>query len=544
MKRYTLLACLLFVGKLFAFEPKAPIDIQWTVTTFDLGTIAAGETTNYAFDTLTVGEGAQGLTFLGVQSLGVLPIEFRTNLQRGQLLQPGRIPYSIEFETPHAINAPYVLALNFSSNGHIFSILKEIKFTGAYGDKYSSLSPDAYDSQLIDELKKFVEGHTSLSYKDARTLMFSQIDNAGGEVECVYTGRRIQASGIPDVTTTHFNTEHTWPQSLGAENEPEKSDLFHIRPTDEQANSVRANYPFGYAASSITYNSGGSKFGRDSAGKQVFEVRDERKGDIARGMFYFALRYGNKSDYLTGQEIDLRKYSEFDPPDDIERDRNLAIESAQGKTNPFIDHPELLRRIYSLSGKTPPNEPVLQLSDTLIKVSKGSSGSSKTSFVVYNSSAAEAQLLSWSVEAIDATASPIFEPSNFSIPARGFVVFDIDPPTNVSGSGSSTIELSFSGVDAPLKLRYQWGGTLSAAGGDLQPLDVYPNPFSERLIVKSVNDSRVEIYDLFGLSVYSEVGGKTNGNYEIPRVVFGAPGVYVLRITTKNGTAVRKLIAN
>ena len=41
-----------------------------------------------------------------------------------------------------------------------------------------------------------------------------------------------------------INCEHTWPQSMGANQEPQKSDLHHLYPCKSNVNSSRGNHPY------------------------------------------------------------------------------------------------------------------------------------------------------------------------------------------------------------------------------------------------------------------------------------------------------------
>lgn len=178
--------------------------------------------------------------------------------------------------------------------------------------------------------------------------MFETIDDLGGDtIECVYTGRKIKTESIPDVNIFHFNTEHTWPQETFDSQEPMRSDLFNLYPSDEFANAKRANYPFGFVISDVVWEVGGSKLGKDVNGKTVFEPRDQHKGNVARSLFYFIIRYPqNYGHFLDSvQESVLRTWNKLDLVDTREIQRNDSISLYQGKRNPFIDHPEFVDRI-------------------------------------------------------------------------------------------------------------------------------------------------------------------------------------------------------
>ena len=89
-----------------------------------------------------------------------------------------------------------------------------------------------------------------------------------------------------------------------------------------------------------------------------FEPRAAIKGDLARGLFYMAVRYDSgpnlemaetlpTSGPFMGKLSTLVAWSLADPPDDVERARNNLIDDAyQHNRNPFIDHPEWVCSIW------------------------------------------------------------------------------------------------------------------------------------------------------------------------------------------------------
>ena len=190
------------------------------------------------------------------------------------------------------------------------------------------------DQALIARLREIVSNHTSVDYKEARRNIFTKIDNHNGEVKCVYTGRKGRYNSIPN--PNDMNTEHSWPQSHGAVGVA-KSDIYHLFPTDSQANSTRGSLPFG-EVSSANWSEGGSKCDGD-----VFEPRPEHQGNVARALFYFAVRY-NKSIGAKEESV-LRRWHQKDPVDDAERRRCDGIENIQHNRNPFIDRPDFVQRI-------------------------------------------------------------------------------------------------------------------------------------------------------------------------------------------------------
>lgn len=200
--------------------------------------------------------------------------------------------------------------------------------------------------------------HTAIGYPAARVFLmgnFYLVKNGNGyAVRDVYcdTNRAdfrkdFPAPGsVPDNTVV--NIEHTWPQSHFTRrfpDETQKSDLHHLFPTDSQINAIRGNNMFGEVTQDLmTLKCSASRFGVGSAGSEdVFEPPQDHKGNVARALFYFAVRYDMQID--PREEVVLRKWHKEDPVDEEEMRRNEAIFQAQGNRNPFIDFPELVDRI-------------------------------------------------------------------------------------------------------------------------------------------------------------------------------------------------------
>ena len=93
------------------------------------------------------------------------------------------------------------------------------------------------------------------------------------------------------------------PQSTFNSNYPMYSDLFYVFPTDARINQLRSNYPYGISSTTpslVYYNfTNTSKIGKNATPNsgytgRVYEPIDEFKGDIARSLLYFAVRYEGK----------------------------------------------------------------------------------------------------------------------------------------------------------------------------------------------------------------------------------------------------------
>ena len=264
----------------------------------------------------------------------------------------------IYFETDQNVN--YTDFLRLELDGGVRSLIVEVSAEADHPGTYYDSTQNKWAEELKTILTGIIDGHTSLGYTTARDQMYGYVDNddtcsecpTTGCVECVYTGRIGCFNTRAGATSNNFNCEHTWPQSFFSENEPMRSDLYQIAPSDMTANSVRANLDFGVVVSS-TWSVGGSKKGTDSTSQEVFEPRDEYKGNIARGHFYFIIRYGgNYVGYVNPSKMEahFRNWHVSDPVDAVEQQRNSDVYALQHNRNPFIDHPEFVERISSFFG--------------------------------------------------------------------------------------------------------------------------------------------------------------------------------------------------
>jgi len=256
---------------------------------------------------------------------------------------------TIKFKSKH--NITYRDFFIFENRGLNSPVIYYLTGTAKYPDTLYRFTQGLIDEPLKTALRTFTTtGYISLGYNTARDKMFETIDDYGGDtIECVYIGRKIKATNRTEAQNQNFNTEHTLPQSFFNSNEPMVSDLYHLYPTDAAPNSARSNYAFGLPVTNITYNVGGSKLGKDSEGETVFEPRDVHKGNVARSLFYFCVKYpGGIGGYMsTKQENILRNWNNSDTVNTREMLRNDRISTFQKVRNPFIDHPELVERIKS-----------------------------------------------------------------------------------------------------------------------------------------------------------------------------------------------------
>lgn len=154
-----------------------------------------------------------------------------------------------------------------------------------------------------------------------------------------------------------WNREHLWAKSHGFSNMGDiaYSDIHHLVPADRTINGSKGAKDFDWGGAPDE-EAPDSYTDYDS-----WEPRDEVKGDLARAMFYMAVRYEGDDDTYDlelveetgtygprlGRLSTLLEWNELDPPDKYERARNdMIYEKFQHNRNPFVDHPEYARLIW------------------------------------------------------------------------------------------------------------------------------------------------------------------------------------------------------
>ncbi|MBD1379560.1 endonuclease [Bacillus sp. IB182487] len=226
-------------------------------------------------------------------------------------------------------------------------------------DTYYENAAGKSGEALKVSLHEIIDDHTELSYSEVwDALKNTDEDPANaGNVLLLYSGRsqskNTNGGGVDD-----WNREHVWAKSHGdfGTSMGPGTDIHHLRPTDVTVNSSRGN---------LDFDNGGAE-NREAPGNYYdsdsWEPRDEVKGDVARMLFYMAVRYegdsgepdlelnnsvNNGSNPFHGKLSILLDWHEQDPVDAREQRRNeIIFEEYQFNRNPFIDHPEWAEEIW------------------------------------------------------------------------------------------------------------------------------------------------------------------------------------------------------
>lgn len=211
-----------------------------------------------------------------------------------------------------------------------------------YIDNYSDFDDDGF---LLDVYSENPNGNDPYNH----ILVTDQCGNFNAEGVC-------------------YNREHLVPQSFYDQQLPMRSDFHSTFPTDGQVNGFRGNLPYGEVNNPNLTTLNGSKRGPNvfpGYNGTVFEPLDEFKGDFARALFYFAVRYEDNintsgwddpSDNILNADANqfyddwyidlLLDWHLSDPVSQEELDRNENGFIFQDNRNPFIDNPIYAQAIW------------------------------------------------------------------------------------------------------------------------------------------------------------------------------------------------------
>ena len=228
------------------------------------------------------------------------------------------------------------------------TLLLVLTFTLSISTFAAQTESDYYRLEISKMTK---QNHRPLtSYTQARKYIMQRVhlaeDRNGYYVQDVYCQITFRSKVGTNRMPSHneINIEHTWPQSRFNRSQSkafQKSDLHHLYPTQSVANSTRGNVIFQElsAQNAEPVNGCNRSLAGYANGRRGFEPPEDHKGNVARALFYFSMRYDISISET--EEIILRAWNNNDPVDEHERKRNDIIEEIQGNRNPFIDDPEL-----------------------------------------------------------------------------------------------------------------------------------------------------------------------------------------------------------
>ena len=271
----------------------------------------------------------------------------------------------------------------------VFLLLALSPLTAQIPSGYYNTASGLNGQALFDALHQIIDDHTRFPYSSSSTDTWDILGDAdedpnnASNVLLIYKNSSV---GDTSYTSSQWNREHSWPKSLGFPDDGScnypYTDTHHLFASNPSYNAARSNKPFAFCLSGCTtYTVTGSTDVNKTSGDFTagsWEAWDDVKGDLARAMFYMAVRYeggthgltgcsepdlkltddrslinnvsNNASEAYMGMLSDLITWHNQDPVDDAERFRNDVIYSYQGNRNPFVDHPEYVAAILDNGG--------------------------------------------------------------------------------------------------------------------------------------------------------------------------------------------------
>ncbi|MGZ2369071.1 endonuclease I family protein [Ancylomarina sp. YFZ004] len=240
------------------------------------------------------------------------------------------------------------IIVNFTPKDYVLSVeegqhMNSVRIPGDYYKSALSMS----GSELRTQLKSIISsGAKKLSYSAVYNICEDDDQNPdnASQVWLVYKEVGIDKSKRVSSYSGGWNREHTWAKSHGdfGTSAGPGTDCHHLRASDSRENGNRGSLDFSDVNGPRTKNS------------SFYEPPLSAKGDVARSIFYMAVRYGftvnetggRGNTAYHGKLSDLLEWNELDPVDPYEIRRNNVVYGYQNNRNPFIDHPELVKYIF------------------------------------------------------------------------------------------------------------------------------------------------------------------------------------------------------
>jgi endonuclease I len=390
-------------------------------------------------------------------------------------------------------------------------------------------------------LHDIIDGHTIVAYDGGDSFQalrsLDQDPNNSSRVLTVYSGTSELKFSDGGLT---WNREHCWPRGYGISAtgngaSADESDLFNLRACLEGVNqargdrvydNARTNHPTDPAvapagAPQCLYD---ANFGQGG----LWTPRPSEKGDLARAMFYMAVRYDgsdagtvdlelgespNAGQAIFGNLTTLLQWHLDDPVSNEERRRNdLIHDNYQNNRNPFVDRPEFVAKIFGA--------PELTLTMDRSAYDEGSSATATVSIPAAMSSGLAVRI----IKTGDATGSELSVPLNVTIPAgQTSAQFTVNFPADGIADGDRQVGLAawadgFDGTFFPLAVLDVNGGSaasapsISGAGRYEQNFDTLPSSGTSTWTNNVTLSGWLAQRTGTGTNIVADAGSSTAGN--------------------------------
>lgn len=256
---------------------------------------------------------------------------------------------------------------------------------------YYYLATNKSGDELKSALHSIIDGHRRIPYTRSNNnlsdkenldvweaMLYTDADcpNQGvwcGDVRLLYLGikRNIDSRNRGMSEDDSWDREHVFPASYGFKRKSQHghTDLHHLRPADRNLNGSHSNLPYCEGGENVfdEHDDGTSSVttAKVDKSRRCFEPTDIAKGEVARMIFYMAVRY-EAEDRQVERMLDLEivpldqvslegkigdlctllRWNRQYLPTQFERTRNDRVYDIQGNRNPFIDNPKWADQIW------------------------------------------------------------------------------------------------------------------------------------------------------------------------------------------------------
>jgi hypothetical protein len=264
---------------------------------------------------------------------------------------------------------------------------------------------------------------------------------------------------------------------------------------------------------------------------------------------YFVIRYQDYSNHFSVQQNILKNWHNTYSVDSIEERRNNDIFIVQGNRNPFVDYPQLEKRITNfVANSVAPSQPGLdvvqssinfgtflaQTQDTFdyVLVNRGNTVINFSNFNLTNTAT-----LSF------ASGSGVNTSLNPGQALEISVIAQSNNSTTISESLTFTTNLTFPLTNFSVPIT---GQTVIVGVEENEQLDgqlkLYPNPIQDQLYIETKVNQELELklFDVAGKRIDLQFL-KGNGGYILPSSEISS-GLYFLQINNEKEQVIRKVI--
>ncbi len=495
--------------------------------------------------------------------------EFFTDLQPTDVPANGQYAFHIYLKTGQNVN--YTDFLRIEVNGGIHPLIVQTSAQVEYTDSYYDPTQNKWGADLKSALHNIIKGHTEYSYSKLWDILSDTDEdpNNPNNVILIYTGWSYPKSNHGG-NADQWNREHVWAKSHGdfGTSAPAGTDVHHIRPCDVSVNSKRGNLDFDNGGTEYVDPDGDTGCHYDS---DSWEPRDEDKGDVARMMYYMVVRYEGEEGYdlelvdytpstsgkdpVFGKQSTLYQWNWMDSVDNWERRRNDRIyNNWQHNRNPFIDHPEFVDRLPSVSGMPLVDEPEIAVAPH--EVNMGTIGFNSTA--AYYLAIINTGNENLNVSQIQSTNSDFtLDQSAITLAPESYDYIKITF-TSQGGEGlfSTTIQITSNDpdegyIEIPVQVNVSESASYTEPSGVIRRFALYqnyPNPFNPtteiRYDLKKPGLVHLSVFNARGQQVWDLVKSRQNaGPHTITFDAHNLPsGIYFYRLQCNEFAQTKKMV--